>query len=288
MIGLQGMGLVVDDPDTLLRLGAVNTPELLLALAGLLMMAGLAARGIQGGILLTILALSIVGWASGLVEFGGMASAPPVASAALALDFSTVMSFGFLSVVFVLFFLDFFDTTGTLTGIADLAGKRRPDGRIENLDRAVLADTGASVVGSLLGTSSMTTYLESATGIRAGGRTGLTALTVSALFLLCLFLEPLFASIPPFATAPALVFVAAGFLAPLAGLEWDDMATAVPVMLMAVLMPLTFSIAAGIAIGFIAHVVIFLLAGRGDQVNAGTWVITIFGMLWLATPFLGA
>ena len=138
----------------------------------------LAAR-IQGGILLTILALSIVGWASGLVEFGGMASAPPVASAALALDFSTVMSFGFLSVVFVLFFLDFFDTTGTLTGIADLAGKRRPDGRIENLDRAVLADTGASVVGSLLGTSSMTTYLESATGIRAGGRTGLTAPTVS-------------------------------------------------------------------------------------------------------------
>ena len=179
------------------------------------MMAGLAARGIQGGILLTILALSIVGWASGLVEFGGMASAPPVASAALALDFSTVMSFGFLSVVFVLFFLDFFDTTGTLTGIADLAGKRRPDGRIENLDRAVLADTGASVVGSLLGTSSMTTYLESATGFAPAG--GLfTALTVSALFLLCLFFEPLFASILPFATAPALVFVAAGFLAPLA------------------------------------------------------------------------
>ena len=288
MIGLQGMGLVIDDPDTLLRLGAVNTPDLLLALAGLLMMAGLAARGIQGGILLTILALSLVGWASGLAEFGGVASAPPMASAALALDFSTVMSFGFLSVVFVLFFLDFFDTTGTLTGIADLAGKRRPDGSIEKLDRAVLADTGASVVGSLLGTSSMTTYLESATGLRAGGRTGLTALTVSALFLLCLFFEPLFASIPPFAAAPALVFVAAGFLAPLGRLDWDDMATAVPVMLMAVLMPLTFSIAAGIAVGFIAHVVIFLLAGRGREVNAGTWVITIFGMLWLATPFIGA
>ena len=287
MIGLQAMGLVVDDPDTLLKLGDVGSPQLLLALAGLLVMAGLEARGIRGGILITILGLSLIGWATGLAEFGGIASAPPVASAAFSLDFSMVSSFTFLSVVFVLFFLDFFDTTGTLTGIADIAGKRRADGSIENLDRAVMADTGASVVGSLLGTSSMTTYLESATGIRAGGRTGLTALTVAALFLLCLFFQPLFASIPGFATAPALVFVAAGFLAPLAGIDWDDLATVVPVMLMAVIMPLTFSIAAGIAIGFLAYVVIRLISGQAHELNAGTLVITVFGMLWLATPLLG-
>ncbi|MEC8131229.1 MAG: NCS2 family permease [Pseudomonadota bacterium] len=287
MIGLQAMGLVADDPDTLLKLGAVDAPELLLALAGLLVMAGLEARGIRGGILITILGLSLIGWATGLAEFGGIAATPPMASAAFSLDFSMVSSFAFLSVVFVLFFLDFFDTTGTLTGIADIAGKRRADGSIENLDRAVVADTGASVVGSLLGTSSMTTYLESATGIRAGGRTGLTALTVAALFLLCLFFQPLFASIPAFATAPALVFVAAGFLSPLAGIEWDDLATTVPVMLMAVLMPLTFSIAAGIAIGFLAYVVIRIVAGRTDELNAGTLVITAFGVLWLATPLLG-
>ena len=286
MIGLQAMGLVVDDPDTLLKLGDVGSPQLLLALAGLLVMAGLEARGIRGGILITILGLSLIGWATGLAEFGGIASAPPVASAAFSLDFSMVSSFAFLSVVFVLFFLDFFDTTGTLTGIADIAGKRRADGSIENIDRAVLADTGASVVGSLLGTSSMTTYLESATGIRAGGRTGLTALTVAALFLLCLFFQPLFASIPGFATAPALVFVAAGFLAPRAGIDWDDLATVVPVMLMAVIMPLTFSIAAGIAIGFLAYVVIRLISGRASELNAGTLVITVFGMLWLATPLL--
>ena len=288
MIGLQAMGLVVGDPDTLLKLGDVGSPQLLLALAGLLVMAGLEARGIRGGILITILGLSLIGWATGLAEFGGIASAPPVASAAFSLDFSMVSSFAFLSVVFVLFFLDFFDTTGTLTGIADIAGKRRADGSIENIDRAVLADTGASVVGSLLGTSSMTTYLESATGIRAGGRTGLTALTVAALFLLCLFFQPLFASIPGFATAPALVFVAAGFLAPLAGIEWDDLATVVPVMLMAVIMPLTFSIAAGIAIGFLAYVVIRLISRRASELNAGTLVITVFGMLWLATPLLGS
>lgn len=286
MIGLQGMGLVADDPDTLLRLGAMNAPELLLALAGLLVMGGLAARGIRGGVLVTILGLSLIGWVSGLAEFGGIFGTPPVASAAFSLDFSQIASFGFLSVVFVLFFLDFFDTTGTLTGIADIAGKRQEDGKIEKLDRAVLADTGASVVGSLLGTSSMTTYLESATGIRDGGRTGLTALTVAALFLCCLFLEPLFASIPAFATAPALVFVAAGFLSPLRKLDWDDMAVAVPVMLMAVLMPLTFSIAAGIAIGFLAYVVIHALARRLDQINAGTYVITGFGCLWMATPFI--
>ena len=287
MIGFQAMGLVVNDPDTLLKLGDVGSPQLLLALAGLLVMAGLEARGIRGGILITILGLSLIGWATGLAEFGGIASEPPVASAAFSLDFSMVSSFAFLSVVFVLFFLDFFDTTGTLTGIADIAGKRRADGSIENLDRAVVADTGASVVGSLLGTSSMTTYLESATGIRAGGRTGLTALTVAALFLLCLFFQPLFASIPGFATAPALVFVAAGFLAPLAGIDWDDLATVVPVMLMAVIMPLTFSIAAGIAIGFLAYVVIRLISGRGEELNAGTLVITVFGVLWLATPLLG-
>ena len=287
MIGLQGMGLVVDEEFTLVTLGSLASAPVLLSLAGLLVMAGLEARGVRGGILITILGLSVIGWATGLGEFGDVASSPPAASAAFALDFSMIGTFAFLSTVFVLFFLDFFDTTGTLTGIADMAGKRRADGSIDNLDRAVVADTGASVVGSLLGTSSMTTYLESATGIRAGGRTGLTALVVAALFLLCLFLEPLFASIPAFATAPALVFVAAGFLAPLKQIEWDDLAASVPVMLMAVLMPLTFSIAAGIAIGFLAYVVICLLAGRSAEINLGTWVITIFGCLWLATPLLG-
>ena len=286
MIGLQGMGLVADDPDTLLRLGVINAPELLLSLAGLLIMTGLAARNIKGSVLLTILGLSLVGWITGLAEFSGVFGSIPVTNAAFQLDFSQVATFGFLSVVFVLFFLDFFDTTGTLTGIATIAEKRRPDGSIENLDRAVIADTSASVVGSLLGTSSMTTYLESATGIREGGRTGLTALTVAALFLCCLFLEPLFASIPAFATAPALVYVAAGFLSPLRDLDWEDITVSMPVMLMAILMPLTFSIAGGIAIGFLAYVLIHMLAGRTRSINAGTFVITGFGCLWLATSFI--
>ena len=282
MIGLQTMGLVTADPDTIVRLGAVNAPELLLALAGLVLMAGLQARGIAGSILISIMVLSVIGWVSGLAEFGGVFSeSVPTASAAFQLDFSVITTFGFLSVVFVLFFLDFFDTTGTLTAIADLSGKRKKDGSIDNLDRAVLADTGASIVGSLVGTSSMTTYMESATGIKAGGRTGLTALVVAILFLFCLLLQPLFASIPSFATAPALVFVAAAFLQPLRNIDWDDAVVGIPVLLTTLIMPLTFSIAAGIAIGFLSYITIHVIAGRTKSLNAGIIIIGVFGALWL-------
>jgi len=145
----------------------------------------------------------------------------------------------------------------------------------------VLADTGASIVGSLVGTSSMTTYMESATGIKAGGRTGLTALVVAILFLFCLFLQPLFASIPGFATAPALVFVAAAFLQPLRNIDWDDAVVGIPVLLTTLIMPLTFSIAAGIAIGFLTYIAIHVIAGRAQNLNAGIIIIGLFGALWL-------
>ena len=281
MIGLSSAGIIVDNPDTLVALGDAGRPEFWLALAGLVLMAGLAVRGINGGILLAILLIAGLGWAGGLAEFKGLAAAPPVASAAFQLDFSVLLEPGFLSVVFVMFFVDFFDTTGTLTAIAGPAGKRRPDGQIENLDRAVLADTSASIFGSLLGTSNMTSYLESAAGIRAGGRSGLTAVVVALLFLACLFFEPLFASIPAFATAPALIFVAAAFLTGLKEVNWPDMAEAIPVLLMMLIMPLSFSIAAGIAFGFFAWIGIRLVTGRAGEVSAGIWVIGLFALLWL-------
>lgn len=281
MIGLTSAGIIVDNPDTLVALGDAGRPEFWLALAGLVLMAGLAVRGINGGILLAILLIAVLGWTGGLAEFKGLAAAPPVASAAFQLDFSVLLEPGFLSVVFVMFFVDFFDTTGTLTAIAGPAGKRRPDGQIENLDRAVLADTSASIFGSLLGTSNMTSYLESAAGIRAGGRSGLTAVVVALLFLACLFFEPLFASIPAFATAPALIFVAAAFLTGLKEVNWPDMAEAIPVLLMMLIMPLSFSIAAGIAFGFFAWIGIRLVTGRAGEVSAGIWVIALFALLWL-------
>jgi len=281
MIGLTSAGIIVDNPDTLVALGDASRAEFWLALAGLVLMAGLAVRGINGGILLAILIIAALGWIGGLAEFNGLTAAPPVASAAFQLDFSVLLEPGFLSVVFVMFFVDFFDTTGTLTAIAGPAGKRRADGQIDTLDRAVLADTSASIFGSLLGTSNMTSYLESAAGIRAGGRSGLTAVVVGILFLACLFFEPLFASIPAFATAPALIFVAAAFLTGLKEVHWPDMAEAIPVLVMMLIMPLSFSIAAGIAFGFFTWIGIRLVTGRASEVTAGIWAIALFALLWL-------
>ncbi len=281
IIGLTSAGIIVDNPDTLVGMGDLTQAPILLSLVGLIVMAGLSYRGITGSILFSILAISIIGWIMGLAEFGGLYSMPPVASAAFSLDFSQIASAGFLSVVFVMFFVDFFDTTGTLTAIADPAKLRQPNGEIKNLNRAVLADTSASIFGSLIGTSNMTTYLESATGLKAGGRTGLTAVTVGLLFLSCLFFEPFFASIPSFATAPALIFVAAAFLSSLKNVNWDDISEALPVLVIILTMPLTFSIAAGIAFGFFTYVGIKTLAGEYKDLSAGVWLISGFALIWL-------
>ena len=281
VIGLTGAGIIVSNPDTIVGLGALTSPEVLLALIGLLVIAGLEYRGIKGGILLGILTVSAIGWIAGLASFGGIASAPPVASAAFSLDFGAVFSPAFITIVFIMLFVDFFDTTGTLSAISEIAGKRREDGSIENINKAVVADTSASIVGALAGTSNMTTYLESASGIKAGGRTGLTAVVIALLFLSCLFLEPLFASIPAFATAPALIFVAANFMTSLRRVEWEDLSQAVSVMVILLVMPLTFSIAAGIAFGFITYVVMKVIAGKTQDVSLGLWTIVAFAIIWM-------
>ena len=282
MIGLTSAGIIIANTDTIVGLGSISSPEVLLACAGLILIAGLEYRGIKGGILLGILLISAIGWATGFASFAGIASTPPVASAAFALDFSAVTSPAFISIVFVMLFVDFFDTTGTLSAISEIAGKRRQDGSIENLNKAVVADTSASVVGALAGTSNMTTYLESATGIKAGGKTGLTALFIALLFASCIFFEPLFASIPAFATAPALIFVAANFLSSLKRVAWDDLSQSVPVMVIALVMPVSFSIAAGIAFGFITYVVMKLIAGKASDIAPPLWVIVAFAAIWLA------
>lgn len=281
LIGLTGANIIVANPDTIVGFGDISQSDVILSLIALVMMAGLEARGIRGGILISIIVITVIGWSLGLAEFSGIMALPVASSAAFSLDFSALATPAFLSIVFVMFFVDFFDTTGTLTAIAGPAGKRREDGSIDGLDKAVLADTSASIFGSLLGTSTLTTYLESAAGIKAGGRTGLTAVVVAALFALCLFFEPLFASIPAYATAPALIYVAFSFLSGLKHVTWSDTADALPVMVMMVIMPLSFSIAAGISLGFLAYVGIRLLAGRAQEITGGIWLVTLFGVIWL-------
>ena len=281
MIGLQASGLVVDNPDTLVGLGPLNKPETAFGLAGLIVMAGLEKMGVKGGILITILGLSLIGWLTGLSGFNGIAGLPPMASAAFSLDFSALTTTAFLSVVFVMFFVDFFDTTGTLTAIAEPAHLKNKKGEIKNLDKAVLADTSASIFGSLLGTSNMTTYLESAAGLKSGGRTGLVAVTIAALFAACLFLEPLFSSIPAFATAPALIYVSIGFMGGLRHIDWSDISVALPVLLTIFLMPLTFSIAAGISVGFLSYTLIKLMTRKGREIPPAIFVLTGFGLIWI-------
>jgi len=243
-------------------------------------MAILDKRGIPGSIIIGILLVSIIAWITGVSSIDGVVGSIPPAVHAFQLDFSLVATSGFIGVAFAFLFVDFFDTAGTLTSVANLTGKVDQDGKVDGIGRAVLADSVATTVGALAGTSNTTSYIESGAGIKEGGKTGLTAVTVALLFAICLFLAPLAQSIPAFATAPALVFVATFFLKNLRDIEWDDVSEYAPAVLAAILMPLTFSIANGIALGFIAYVVIKALSGRASDLNAGSIVIGVLSLLY--------
>jgi AGZA family xanthine/uracil permease-like MFS transporter len=190
------------------------------------------------------------------------------------MDLAGALQVGLISIVFAFLFVDLFDTAGTLVGLAHRAGMLDENGRLPNLKRALLADSSATMVGAAMGTSTTTSYIESAAGINAGGRTGLTAVTVAVLFLLCLFMAPLASTIPPYATAPALFFVACLMVRGLAEIDWDDVTDVAPAVVTAVTMPLTFSIATGIGLGFISYATIKILAGRVSEVNVAVIVIS--------------
>jgi adenine/guanine/hypoxanthine permease len=268
LIGLRAAGVVVANPATVVGLGEIGSAPVLLAGLGFVVMVALDRARVPGAIVIGILAVSILGWALGAAPFAGvMGPVPSLAPTFLKLDIVGAFHAGFIAVVFALVFVDFFDAAGTLTSVAALAGKIDKEGRVEGIGRAVIADTGATVIGALLGTTNTTSYIESGAGIKEGGRTGLTALVVALLFLLCLGLAPLAKSIPAFATAPALVFVAAHFTRNFAALDWNDATEYAPAVLMAILMPLTYGIANGIAVGFIAYVLCKLLAGRVEELS---------------------
>ncbi len=280
IIGLRNAGIVVDNPATLVGLGDLSSPPVLLAGLGFVGMVVLDKLKVPGAIVISILVISIIGWIFGLAEFKGVIGAvPSLAPTFFQLDIAGALNVGLIGVVFAFLFVDFFDTAGTLTSIANVAGKVGADGKVEGIGRAVISDSVATVAGSVLGTSNTTSYIESGAGIKEGGRTGLTAVTVAVLFLLCLGFAPLAQSIPSFATAPALVFVAAYFARNLADVDWDDVTEYAPAMLAAILMPLTFSIANGIAIGFITYALVKILAGRWADVNGAVLTVAVLGLL---------
>ncbi|MBM5575672.1 NCS2 family permease [Deefgea sp. CFH1-16] len=279
IVALKNAGVVTGSPATLVTLGDIHAPQTLLAIFGFFLIVALEYRKVHGSIIISILAVTLISIGMGLSEFKGVFSAPPsMAPTFMQMDLMGALDVALLGVVFVLFFVDLFDTTGTLVGVSHRAGLLDKDGKLPRLKKALLADSVAITAGAVMGTSSSTAYVESAAGTSVGGRTGLTSLVVAILFLLALWFSPLAATVPAYATAPALCYVAVLMTRGLAEIEWDDLTESAPAVMTALAMPFTFSIADGIAFGFISYAVIKLLAGRYKDLSAA---VLIIAALWV-------
>ncbi|GMM88187.1 NCS2 family permease [Vibrio fortis] len=279
-IALSNAGIVVSNPATKVSLGDITAIGPILGALGFFLTVALVHRGVKGAVMIAILAITAIAIVIGDVQYGGIVSAPPsLAPTFMQLDFSAVFEIGMISVVFAFLFVDLFDTAGTLVGVATKANLIKEDGKLPRLNKALLADSTATSIGALLGTSNTTSYVESVSGVAEGGRTGLTAVVVGVLFLLALFFSPLAGMIPAYATSGALFYVAILMMSGLVGIDWRDLTEAAPVVVTCLLMPLTYSIAEGISLGFIAYAAIKLLSGKGRDVSIAVWVMSVIFIL---------
>ena len=275
-IGLKSGGLITENPATLLSLGDLTQPEPLMAALGFILIAGLSVRQVPGAIMLGVLAITVLGVLTGMVEYQGLVAAPPsIAPTLMQLDIVGAFEVGMVSVIIAILFVNLFDTAGTLLGVATRANLVTEQGEIQNMDKALQADSSSSVVGALFGCAPVTSYVESAAGVAAGGRTGLTAVTVGILFLLAMFFSPLAGMVPAYATAGALIYVALLMMSGMQGLDYEDATELIPSLLTIIMIPLTFSIANGIAVGFISYVAIKVIAGRFSEVSFGAWFLAV-------------
>jgi AGZA family xanthine/uracil permease-like MFS transporter len=286
-IGLRSAGIVTANPGTTVGLGDLHSPTALLALLGLAIIAVLGVLKVRGGILIGIVATALIGWALGLTHFSPQPySVADMTATAFQLDIPAALGIGgkgfglaLLEILFVFLFVDLFDNVGTLVAVSKRAGLMTADGTIPRLNRILFADATATVVGSLAGTSTVVSYIESASGVSVGGRTGLTAVVVGLLFLATMFVAPWAQLIPAAATAPALILVGAMMMAPLSEVEWDDPVIAIPAFLTLITIPLTFSIANGLAFGVIAYAV---LKGAARQLTRADWLLVLLAALFVA------
>jgi AGZA family xanthine/uracil permease-like MFS transporter len=276
LIALKNAGIVVAHPATLVTHGKLTSFPVIMATLGLFLIVALEQRRIMGGVIIGILVVTIVAIAAGQQKFAGIFDTPPsLAPVLLQMDLGGAFKVGLVTVVFAFLFVDLFDNTGTLIALAHRGGFMKPDGTVPRLHRALMADSGAAMIGAAIGTSTTTSYIESASGINEGGRTGLTAAVIGVLFLLALFLSPLAGSIPAYATAPALFYVACLMVRSLTEVEWDDVTEAAPAVVTAITMPFTFSIAEGIAFGFISYVAIKVATGRYRDVHPAVGTLAV-------------
>lgn len=283
IIALKNAGVVVDHPATLVTLGDPTSWPFILAFLGFFMIVALDHLKVPGAVIIGILAVTVAGVALGVSEWQGFAAMPPDPSPTfLQLDIGGALQLGLITIVFTFLFVDLFDTAGTLVGLAHRAGLLDEQGRLPRLGKALIADSTATAAGALIGTSTTTSYIESAAGINAGGRTGLTAVTVAVLFLLALFFAPLAQTVPAYATAPALLFVACLMTRGLSEIDWDDITESAPAVVTAIAMPLTFSIAHGMGIGFITYAAVKILSGKGNDCPPAVYVISLLFVLKFA------
>ena len=286
IIALENAGIIVDHPATLVTLGQLNVPAPLLCLLGFILIVALHARKIHGATLIGILTVGIIGIPLGLSQFTGIVSMPPsLAPTLLQMDFSRVFELSFIVVVFSILMIDVFDNAGTLIAVTEKAGFVDEKGNLPRMKQALISDSFAAMFGASIGTSTTTSYIESAAGVEAGGRTGLTAVFVGILFLFALFFSPLAGLIPAYASAAALLFVACVMASLMSNLDWDDITEAAPAVIAAITMPLTYSIATGIGLGFITYALIKLIAGRYKDVSVAVAVLAlVFAIKLILVP----
>ncbi|GAA0319406.1 NCS2 family permease [Psychrobacter aestuarii] len=274
-IALQSSGIIVGQEATLVKLGDMSSFAPMMAALGFFIIIGLVYKQVSGAVTIGILVITIISLLVGQTQYSGIISAPPsIAPTLMQLDIRGAFDVGMISVIFAFLFVDLFDTTGSLVGIASKAGLLDKDGNIPNMDKALLADSTATVTGAMLGTSSTTSYIESASGVASGGRTGLMAVTVGVMFLLSIFFAPLAGMIPAYATAGAIFYVSVLMLFTLKDINWEDLTEAAPVAVVLMLTPLTYSIADGIALGFITFTAVKFMTGKFSEITIPVWILT--------------
>ena len=281
LIGLKGGGIVIDNPATLVDLGDVTSGAGLLSVIGLVITGILVILNVPGALLIGIIATTIIGIPLGVTQFAGVLSTPPSMKPILGqimTDPSQIFSLDMLVVVFTFLFVDMFDTIGTLVGVTTKANMVDEKGNPKRLNQAFMADAVGTVAGALLGTSTVTTYVESASGVAQGGRSGLTAFSVAVCFALAMFFAPLFTAIPGSAVCPALVIVGLFMLSPIKDIPLDDMSEAIPAYLTMILMPVTYSISNGILLGLISYVVLNICSGKAKKVS---WFMAVLALLFV-------
>ncbi|SFE82321.1 NCS2 family permease [Thermophagus xiamenensis] len=284
-IGMQNTGLIVNSDATLVTLGDMSSHTVWITLFGLVVIGVLLALKVRGALLIGIFAATIAGIPLGVTHLpeGSWLTLPPsIEPIAFKFDFSNIFSVDMLIVLFTFLFVDMFDTVGTLIGVASKADMIREDGTLPRAKQALFADAVGTTVGAMLGTSTVTTYVESASGVAEGGRTGLTALTTTGMFFLALFLSPLFLMVPAAATAPALILVGSFMMSPILKINFDDYTESIPVFLTIIMMPLAYSIAEGIVFGMLSYVALKLLSGRGKEIS---WIMILLSILFVLKFF---